>query len=137
MDPNFGSAYEYLALSYLAKSRTDEAIANALKSVELSNRSAITLGDLGYIYGLTGHKPEALSLVHELEDKYVRHEAVGIDMAIIWLGLGDRDKAFEWLERDFQVRDGRLPVMSWVMETASIRDDPRYKDLLRRMGLSK
>jgi len=50
-------------------------------------------------------------------------------------GLGDMDNAFEWLEKDFQVRDGKLPEIRWQLQFEPLRDDPRFKDLRKRMNL--
>jgi serine/threonine protein kinase/Flp pilus assembly protein TadD len=135
LDPNFGPAYEYLALSYLKKGRSEEAIAAAQKAAELTNRSAITLGDLGYIYAAVGKRAEAIDKIKELERRYTRKEAIGQYIATIYVGLGDKDKAFEWLEKDFQARNGKLAEIRWQMQFDPLRDDPRYKDLLKRMGL--
>ena len=135
LDPNFGPAYEYLALSYLKRGRNAEAIAAAERAVDLSNRSGIALGDLGYVYAVVGKRTEALDKVKELEAKYARKEAIGAYLAAVYAGLGDKDKAFEWLEKDFQARNGKLSEVRWTLQYESLRDDPRYKDLLRRMGL--
>src|SRR5436190_2741876 len=59
LDPNFGPAYEYLALSYLKRGRNAEAIAAAEKAADLTNRAGITLGDLGYVYAAVGKRAEA------------------------------------------------------------------------------
>jgi serine/threonine protein kinase/Tfp pilus assembly protein PilF len=135
LDPNFGPAYEYVALSYLKQGRNAEAIAASTKAVELSNRSSIALGDLGYVYAKTGRSTEALTVIKELEDKYTQKEASGQHIAAVYAGFGNKDKAFEWLEKDFQSRNGRLMEIRWQLPYESLRDDPRYKDLLRRMGL--
>jgi serine/threonine-protein kinase len=135
LDPNFGPAYEYLALSYLKLGRTAEAIAAAEKSVDLSHRSGISLGDLGYVYAVAGKRTEALEKVKELEEKYARKEAIGAYLAAVYCGLNDKDKAFEWLEKDFQARNGKLSEVRWSLQYESLGDDPRFKDLLKRMGL--
>jgi eukaryotic-like serine/threonine-protein kinase len=135
LNPNFGPAYQYLALSYLKQGRNAEAIAAAEKAVDLTNRSAITLGDLGYVYAVVGKRAEAMDLIKELEEKYTRHQAVGQYLAAVYMGLGDKNKAFEWLEKDFQARDGKLAEIRWQLQFDSLRDDPRYKHLLKRMGL--
>src|SRR6185369_986985 len=135
LDPNFGPAHQYLGLSYLRQGRNAEALAESEKAVGLTKRSGITVGDLGYVYASSGKRNEALVLVKELEDKYTRKEANGQDIACVLVALGDKDKAFEWLEKDFQSRNGRLPEISWLLEFDSLRDDPRYKDLRRRMNL--
>jgi hypothetical protein len=54
----------------------------------------------------------------------------------VYAGLGARDQAFTWLEKDFEQRSGiRLPFMTWRFTFDGLRDDPRYADLVRRMGL--
>jgi len=135
LDPNFGPAYEYLALSYLKRGRNAEAVAAAEKAVDLSNRSGISLGDLGYVYALVGKRAEAIEKIKELEEKYARKEAIGQYVATVYVGLGDQDKAFEWLEKDFQVRNAKLSEIRWQIQFEALHDDPRYKDLLKRMGL--
>jgi len=135
LDPSFGPAYQYLGLSYLKQGRSAEAIAALKKAVELSGESSITLGDLGYAYAATGKRTEALTLIRRLEDNYARKQAIGQYIATVFAGLGDKDKAFEWLERDFQARDGKLPEIRWQLQFDSLRDDARYKDLLKRMNL--
>ena len=137
LDPNFGPAYEYLAQSYLKLGRNAEAIAAAEKAVELSNRSSISVGDLGFIYASTKKPAEAMQLIRELEEKYARKEAIGQYIAPIYVGLGDKDKAFEWLEKDFQSRNGKLVEIRWQLQFEPLRDDPRYKDLIKGMGLPK
>ena len=78
---------------------------------------------------------DALAIIKELEGKYARKEAAGASIAAVYAGLGDKDKAFEWLEKDFQNRDGYLPDLTVSITHESLRGDPRYKDLLKRMGL--
>lgn len=133
--PNYGRAYEYLGLSYLRVGRKDEAIATMQKAVELSKRQNVILSELGYVYARAGKRKEAMAVAEELEGKYARNEAAGHEVAAIYSGLGEKDKAFEWLEKDFQNRDSRLPSFRWEMQFEPLRDDPRFKDLVRRIGL--
>jgi TolB-like protein/tetratricopeptide (TPR) repeat protein len=135
LDPNFGAAYQYLALSYLKLGRNAEAIAAAEKAVEITKRSGVTLGDLGHVYAATGKQAQAQAVIKELEEKYARKEAIGQDIAAIYAELGEKDKAFEWLEKDLQVQNDRLPNIRWELQFESLRDDPRFKDLLKRMNL--
>jgi TolB-like protein/Flp pilus assembly protein TadD len=134
LDPNFGPAYQYLGLSYLRQGRSPEAITALEKAVELTNRAGITLGDLGYVYASTGKQAEALNVIKELEAKYVRKEAIGQYIAAVYIGLGDKNKAFEWLEKDFEARNWKLLEVRWQLQFEAIYDDPRYKDLLKRMN---
>jgi tetratricopeptide (TPR) repeat protein len=135
LDPNFAAAYQYLALSYLNQGRNAEAIAAAEKAVEIAKHSGVTLGDLGHVYAATGKQAQALAVIKELEDKYARKEAIGQDIAAIYAGLGEKEKALEWLEKDLEVHNDRLPNIRWELQFESLRDDPRFKDLLKRMNL--
>jgi tetratricopeptide (TPR) repeat protein len=105
------------------------------KAVELSNRSGISLGDLGFVYASTGRKAEALNLIKELEGKYQEKEAIGQYLAAVYVALGDTDKAFEWLEKDYEARNGKLPEIRWQLQFDALRGDARYRDLLKRMNL--
>ena len=115
--------------------RHTEAIAAGEKAVELSKRSGVTLGSMGYVYAVAGRRADALAVIKELEDKYARREAIGQDLAAVYAGLGDKDKAFEWLEKDFEIRDGKLAETRFFPTYIPLHNDPRYKDLLRRMNL--
>jgi len=112
-----------------------EAIAAAEKSAELTKRAGGTLGRMGYVYAAAGKRTEAVAIIKELEDKYARKEAIGLDVAAVYAGLGEKDKAFEWLEKDFQTRSGNLATIRWQIQYEPLRDDTRYKDLLKRMNL--
>ncbi len=135
LDPSFGPAYEYLALSYLKQGKKAEAIAAVEKAAELNNRSGIVLGDLGYVYAATAKQAEAIAVIKELEAKYERKEAIGQFIAAAYMGLGEKDKVFAWLEKDFEARNGKLGEVRWQVQFETLRDDPRFKDLLKRMGL--
>src|SRR5882672_10017097 len=135
LDPSFGPAYEYLALSYLKQGKNAEAIAAVEKAAELNNRSGIVLGDLGYVYAATGKRAEASAVIKELEGKYERKEAIGQFIAAAYMGLGEKDKVFQWLEKDFEARNGKLVEVRWQIQFETLRDDQRFKDLLKRMGL--
>ena len=133
-DPYFSGAYRSLGLSYLKQGRNDEAIANLEKAVELSERGGASLPDLGYSYGVAGKRAEANAIVKELEEKYVRKESKGQYIAAVYAGLGEKDKAFEWLEKDFRTQ-ADLTTIRWAIPYEPLRNDPRFKDLLKRMGL--
>jgi serine/threonine protein kinase/Tfp pilus assembly protein PilF len=135
LDPTFSAAYENLGASYLKLGRNAEGIASLEKAVELGKRSGVRLRGLGYGYAVTGKRTEAIAIAKELEEKFGKKEATGQYVAAVYAGLGDKDKAFEWLEKDFQNRQGSLGDIKWRIHFETLRDDPRYKDLLKRMGL--
>ena len=133
--PNYGRGYEYLGLSYSRMGRHDEAIAAMQKAVDLTQRQNILLSELGYVYAKAGRQAEARAVIKELEERYARNQAAGHEVAGVYSGLNEKDKAFEWLEKDFQNRDSRLPTFRWEMQFQPLRDDPRFNDLLKRMNL--
>ena len=135
LDPNYGRAYEYLGLSYFKLGRQEEAVTALEKAVELTRRQNVVLSELGFVYAAFGKRTEAMAVAKELEDKYARKAASGHEVAGIYSGLGEKDKAFEWLEKDFQSRDSRLNTFRWEIQFEPLRDDPRFKDLMKRMNL--
>jgi serine/threonine-protein kinase len=136
LNPNFPSAHMYLGWAYLKQRRFVEATAEFERAVELSGRASFYLSDLGYCYAVTGRRAEALRILKELEEKYGRREAIGLNLAGVYAGLGDKDQAFAWLEKDYQQRSGLLPYITWYFSFEDLRSDPRYADLVRRMGLT-
>ena len=135
LDPRYPRGHMYLGLAYLKQGNYADANAELRKAVDLPERDRSVPGALGYGYAVSGRRVEALAILKELEEKYGRHEAVGQDLAAVYAGLGDKDQAFAWLEKDFQARSGLLPRVRWYVPYESLRSDPRYADLLRRMGL--
>ena len=135
LDPNFGIAHDNLGLAYLKTGRNAEALAEFEKAAQLTDRWSAVLGNLGYVYAATGKRTEALAVVKELEEKFARNESNGFSVASVYAGLSDKDKVFEWLDKDFQNRDGSLAEITASVPLEGLRDDPRFKDLLKRMGL--
>lgn len=136
LDPNFPRAHQSLAQAYLKQERYLEAIEEFQKAVRLSPGDRQSLRDLGYGYAVAGKRSEALDILQQLQAKYEKHEAFAADVGAVFAGLGDKDGAFTWLEKDFQGRDGRLARIRYHMPYEPLRTDPRYADLLRRMGLN-
>ena len=134
LDPSFPRGHEYLGLALLKGRRYAEAIAELEKAVELSGTERWPLRDLGYGYAISGKRAEADAVIKELVGKYENGQAIGQDLAAVYAGLGDKDQAFAWLEKDFQTRSGLLAWTRWTPAFESLRSDPRFTDLLRRMG---
>ena len=136
LDPNFARGHSILGLAYLAQRQYPEATVELEKAMELSRRrDRQILRDLGYCYGVSGKRDEARAIIKEIEANYQKRKALAADVAAVYSGLGEKDQAFAWLEKDFQMRDGRLARIRYQLAFMPLSSDPRYADLLRRMGL--
>jgi serine/threonine-protein kinase len=135
LDPSFFSTHQTLCIIYSKQGRLAEALAAAQKSVELSNRSNQTLAMVGFVQGKSGRREAAQAIIVELEKRYAIKEADGRDLAIVYMGLDEKDKAFEWLEKSYQDRSHYSAVLRLEPLFEPLRGDPRWNDLLRRVGL--
>jgi len=88
-----------------------------------------------YAAAKAGHRDEALRVVREVEALSKREKVAAVNLAVVWTALGDHDKAFTWLERAWADRLFLLRVITVEQGYEPLRKDPRYADLVRRMGL--
>ncbi len=135
MDPNHYHAHWVLGHTYVAKGQFEEAIIAAQKAVDLSQRAPGALGMLGLAYGLGGHEAEARKVLNELlklnEGRYVTPAA----LVNVYIGLGDKEQAFVWLEKAHQERSNFLAFLKVFPIVDPLRSDPRFDELTRRVGL--
>jgi tetratricopeptide (TPR) repeat protein len=135
LDPNFALAHFDLARVYEVKGKWSEALAEFQKAKELSGGSPFTLGGLGHCYAVAGQKDKAREVLAELSS-LARHRYVSpLDMAFVYIGLREKDHAFEWLEK---ARVARVPWLAYLQDDPvydPLRSDPRFQDIVRRVGL--
>jgi hypothetical protein len=103
--------------------------------VELSNRSNGPLALVGYVQGKNGRRDAAQAIIVELEKRYAIKRADGRDLAIVYMGLDEKDKAFEWLEKAYLDRSYFLAVLRLEPLLEPLRSDPRWNGLFRRVGI--
>ena len=135
LDPTYGDAFHYLGLIEIEQAQIDKALEAIEHATALKDRSSEILGSLGYVYGLAGETEKAGAIIEELKENYRDHNAVGQNLAAVYLGLGDLDSAFAWLERDFEAHSGVLAFIRWFPSFRSLSVDFRFQDLLKRMNL--
>jgi serine/threonine-protein kinase len=135
LDPTFRFAHACLGGVHQKQGRYGEAIGEFRKAVEASGRASENLSALGHCYAISGRRSEAMATLKELEGKYAKRESAAFNLAAVYAGLGEKDQAFAWLEKDFQSRSGTLFQITFLPTFDTLRSDPRYADLLRRMGL--
>ena len=105
--------------------------------MNLSPNDRQALRDLGYGYAIAQKRDAALDVLKEVEKKFEKGEAFATDIAAVYAALGDKDQAFAWLEKAFETRTGRLARITYHTQFESLRDDSRFADLRRRMGLKQ
>jgi len=135
LDPTFRFAHACLGQVYQKQGRYGEAIGEFREAVEVSGRASENLSALGHCYAISGKRSEAMATLKELEEKYAKRESAAFNLAAVYAGLGEKDQAFAWLEKDFQARSGTLFQITFLPTFDTLRSDPRYADLLLRMGL--
>lgn len=133
LEPNFATAHRYLAGAYRLKGMTDLAIAESRRAVEL--RDPIGQVDLAASYAASGRKGEAVTLLKGAIEESKRSRRGALDIALILVALGEGDQAFAWLEEAYKEHDQWLPFLNVNPEFAALRDDPRFRDLVRRIGI--
>lgn len=134
LDRGWWGGYFWLGLVHLQAGKTADALRNLEKGVEM-NRSSRTLGTYGFTLAVSGRKAEALAVARELEQHYAGGGNYAVNIAAVYAGLSENEKAFEWLERAYADRNSELPRLRWYPHFETLRADTRCKELLKRMGL--
>lgn len=136
IDPEHYQANWTLALTYLAKGQNDDAITASEKAVAVSRRAPAALGVLGLSYGAAGKTRQANNILKELLQLQKHRYITPLAPAYIYIGLGNKDEAFAWIEKGFEERSNHIAFFKVSPTVDSLRSDPRFADLLRRSGLS-
>ena len=130
-------AHFYLGQAYEQTKRYDEAIAEFKKAINLSPTSAEATAALGHAYAISGRANEARRVISELNESAKRRYVSLGCQAMIYAGLGDEDQALKWLQEAYEERAGWLVYLNVDPRYDSLRSDPRFKDLLRRMKFAR
>jgi len=136
MEPNFALAHCDLGITYVLKGNYEEAIAEISKAVTLSGGEPIYISTLGYAYAVAGQRDEAEKRLAQLEELSKRRYVGPAQIALVYIGLGEKDQAFEWLEKAYEDRSITNENFALKVDPQfdTLRSDPRFTDLLRRIG---
>lgn len=134
MNPNHSDAHTILGLVYEQKGRYAEAIAELQKNRQLGGVDQ--RGCLGHVYASSGQMGKARKLLDELQEEAKHTNVSPFNIARIYEGLGEKDQAFAWLEKAYAERDSNLTNLKVEPEFDSLHSDPRFTDLLQRIGVS-
>ncbi len=135
LHPNYPLAHLFRALCLLEQGERDAAIDGVERAIALAGRQSPMLSVLGYVYGSAGRLDDARDILEELVE-LSRHSYVPGDfVAAIYIATGETDRAFEWLEKAYEGASSGLVYLGVSPVYDRMRADPRYQDLMRRVGL--
>lgn len=134
LEPNYMPTHFVLACVYTQQGRLEEAIAEFQFIYKLDDEAYLALGFMGYAHALARQKDEAETLLSILQDISLRKYVSPYAMLMIHLGLGDHERVFELLEQLYEERNDWLVWLKVSPELRPLRNDSRFKDLMKRVG---
>lgn len=137
MDDNFFYAHLYLGRAYLLRGDYQKALDQLDVAAKLDEDDPRTLMLRSRVYSKMARRADAVRMLSEMKNKGERRYISNFDYALVYSGLGDNNRAFEFLERGYRAHDGNLVYIKADPLFADLRTDPRYHDLARRIGLEK
>jgi len=136
MDPNYGLGRVYFGELYIAKSMYPEAIAELKAGVHLLQGAPIAIAPLGLACARSGEQAAAREVLEKMLAERSRGYFPASRIALVYVGLGNKDRAFEWLQKAVEERD----IMAFFIKPNplfdSLRSDPRFSELMRQMNLA-
>jgi DNA-binding winged helix-turn-helix (wHTH) protein/Tfp pilus assembly protein PilF len=135
IDPNFWVAHLVDGKLHLQKHDYTQAITAFTKARDLSGGNSEAISMTGYTWALAGERAQAQSILAELKSSSAQRHVPANSMAVIHAALGKNDEAFDWLEKAYRERDVRLSFLKVDPKWDLLRTDPRFGDMLRRIGL--
>ena len=136
MDRNFALAHNWLGQAYERKGMYEKAISEFKEAFRLSGNSPETAALLAHAYAVSGSKRQAQDILDNLLELSKQRYVSPYHIATIYAGIGDKDRALKWLDTAYNDRQNLLVFLKHDAVLDNLRADPRFQDLLRRMGLS-
>jgi TolB-like protein/DNA-binding winged helix-turn-helix (wHTH) protein/tetratricopeptide (TPR) repeat protein len=135
LDPSFAPAHGTLGHVYAAKGMYREALAEYEKYSALSGGSPGSTALVGYAHARLGQRSYALRVLDQLRAASKQRYVPAVSFAIVYVGLGEKEHAFLWLEKAYDERTNSLAYLKVQATWDPLRPDPRFDDLVRRIGL--
>ncbi|MEP6818734.1 MAG: protein kinase [bacterium] len=135
LDPNFSWGHLWIGQAYVQKGMYKEAIDEINQAIRLSNGDIRATATLGHAYAVAGKRDEALKVLAELQRASEQRYVSPYFIALVHLGLGEDDQAFAWLQKAYEERQSYLILMKVEPVFDKVRSDPRFKDLVGRIGI--
>ena len=113
----------------------EQAVAEFKKAVEVTKGDPFFVAALGHAYAVAGNRREAEKVLQTLSERAKKSYVSPFDLALIYTALGEKDKAFALLDKAVAEHSTFLVYSKWEPRLDPLRSDPRFQDLLRRIGL--
>ena len=136
IEPDFVMGLRRLGVAYRHQRAYDRSVETLQRAVALSGRHPGMLAQLGQTYALQGRTREARQLLDELNVLSKSRYVSAYDRVLVHAGLGERDEAFNWLQRAYGERFGTLALLRVDPDLTALRDDPRFEEFARRIGVT-
>jgi TolB-like protein/class 3 adenylate cyclase/tetratricopeptide (TPR) repeat protein len=136
LNPNFAQAHLWFGRPYLEKGMFDRAIDEVQKAVQLTKESTMSIAVLGHVFASAGRPKEAHQILSTLTERGRSRYVPSYWIALVYVGLGDKDRAFRWLRRAEEERSAWLAWVKVEPRFDRLRSDPRFARLLRRLKLT-
>ena len=135
LEPSYALAHWYRGLAYEEKKMYPEALRELTKTKDLLPGNLAVQSDIGHLYAVSGNKSEAEKTIARLKQESTRTYVNLYELALIYIGLGQNDQAFDWLEKAYRERSDQLIYLKVDPRLDPIRSDSRFADLVRRVGI--
>ena len=135
IDANFALVHYQLGQAFEQKHMYDEAISAFRRAIKLSGDNAAFVSGLAHAYAVSGRKEDAIKMAEDLAVKPSRPSSTDANVALIYVGLDDKDEAMMWLEKAYQTRFNPSILLRPAFDP--LRPIGQFQDLLRRIGIPR
>ena len=137
MDSSSFWAHFELGRGYEQKGMVEEAIAELNRATTLAKHMTWAIGALGHAYGVSGQKSQAQRVLDQLKELSKQRYVSPSDIAVVQVGLGEKDQAVASLQKAYQERSWYMVLLKLDPRLDSLQSDPRFQDLVRKVGLPR
>ena len=137
LDPNYSLANWYLGWVYEQQGRYSDALQAMRKAQALLTANTALVADIGHVYAVSGDRAAALKILDQLRETSRRTYVNAFEVALIYAALGEKQTALQWLEKAYIERSDFMIYLVIDPRLDSLRSDPKFIDLTRRVGLSR
>ncbi len=136
-EPKSFFAHVILGWAYEQKRMFPEALSELREATQITNNFPFTLSAYAEALAESGNRRGAMEVLKQVQERAKTKYVSSYDVGLIYAALGNKDAAFEWLEKAEVERASFLPYITWDRRADSLRDDPRFEKLLHQLGLTK